>query len=350
MRKEIATAAASILIACTPEILLAQQSDRYAISGNNVAVYNLAGQVTVERGSGSEVVVEVMVGGDHADELLVETGIIRGRNTLRIVYPGDRIVYREMNRGSRMRLRYRDDGTFSDDDRDRGRRVTLAGSGSGIEAHADLKIAVPPGQRITVYLVAGEVSVSGTEGQIYIDTHQAPVSATGTKGLLNIDVGSGSVSVERAEGEVEIDTGSGSVRVSNVNGNRLLVDTGSGSVFGADLTVTDLNVDTGSGSIELIGVRASDLLIDTGSGAVKLGLLSDVNELEVDTGSGGVTISIPESLGAEIEIDTGSGGIDVDFPLSVTRWERSYLRGRIGDGQGRIVIDTGSGGVRLTRS
>jgi len=49
-------------------------------------------------------------------------------------------------------------------------------------------------------------------------------------------------------------------------------------------------------------------------------------------------------------VDTGSGGIDVDFPVEVRTMRRNYFRGRVGDGSGRILIDTGSGGIRLRHS
>jgi hypothetical protein len=80
---------------------------------------------------------------------------------------------------------------------------------------------------------------------------------------------------------------------------------------------------------------------------VEVELLDDVEDLMIDTGSGGVTVRVPANLGAEVEVDTGSGGIDVDVPLEVREVRRNYMRGILGDGQGTIVIDTGSGGVRL---
>lgn len=70
-------------------------------------------------------------------------------------------------------------------------------------------------------------------------------------------------------------------------------------------------------------------------------------DVEVDTGSGSVLLSVPPQLGAEVEIDVGSGGIDFDLPVQVVEMKRTYFRGRIGDGDGRIDIDTGSGGVKL---
>ena len=81
-----------------------------------------------------------------------------------------------------------------------------------------------------------------------------------------------------------------------------------------------------------------------------LELLTDVEQLVVDTGSGSVTVHAPESLGAMVEIDTGSGGIDLDFPLEVTSVRRDRVQGRLGDGEGTILIDTGSGSIRILRS
>ena len=78
-----------------------------------------------------------------------------------------------------------------------------------------------------------------------------------------------------------------------------------------------------------------------------LRLLKNVLLDPQDTGSGGVTVRVPRSLGAEVEIDTGSGGINVDVPFDYRRKDRSYVRGTIGDGEGRIYIDTGSGSVRI---
>ena len=43
---------------------------------------------------------------------------------------------------------------------------------------------------------------------------------------------------------------------------------------------------------------------------------------------------------------TAGGGIDMDMPgVVVTESRRSYLRGRIGDGNGTLRVSTGSGGV-----
>jgi len=335
----------------SPNALHAQASGTYTLTGQTVSIYNLAGVVDIRGGSGSGVRVEVQAGGSDANELTVETGPIGGAETLRVIYPSDRIYYRGSNgfHGT-SDVTVRDDGTFSDNEGRRwrdGRRIRISSRGSGLDAFADMRITVPVGQRVNVYLGVGELTIDNVNGELSVDTGSGRVRSTRTQGHLSVDTGSGSVDVRDAQGDVNIDTGSGSVDVTNVRGQRLIVDTGSGSVSGGVIEVRELNVDTGSGGISLNSVSTTDAMLDTGSGSVQLDLLRDIDNLEIDTGSGGVTIVHPAELGAELYLESGSGGIDFDTPITVRRFNRSSLTGSIGDGRGRIQIDTGSGSIRF---
>jgi DUF4097 and DUF4098 domain-containing protein YvlB len=341
-RRSVAVAAAAVLVVSTPAL---GQTERMTLSGTRVSIHNLAGEVRVEGGSGSDVVVTATRGGNDAARLTFETRTLDGIETLIIRYPWDEIVYPRLNRGSRSDVRVAEDGRLYQGNR----RVRVRGSGGGAEAYADLRIQVPAGKDVAVHNGVGEVEVTGVEADLLIDVSSGPVRATGTRGFLNIDTGSGSVEVSDVIGDLRADTGSGSVGVMDVTGDVVLIDTGSGSVEGSDIQATRLTVDTGSGSIELGSIRAEEILLDTGSGSVEIELLAAMNSLEIDTGSGGVVVYVPADLNAEIEVDTGSGGIDVDFPLTVTQVERTHLVGRIGDGRGQIHIDTGSGSVRLLK-
>jgi lia operon protein LiaG len=334
----------------------AQPTERHAVPGGSVAVYNLAGRVRVEGGSGADVVVEVTRGGADAGRLRIESGPRRDWQTLRVVYPADRVVYPRLgDSGSRTDLRVDEHGFFGDSDesgrgfRFGGDRVQIRGSGAGLEAWADLRVVVPRGKRVAVYLAAGEALVSNVDGDLSIDVHAASITTEHTRGKLNLDTGSGSVRVSDAEGNVNLDTGSGSVTVSNIRGDELRMDTGSGSISGSGIEVRLLDADVGSGGVRLTGVRTSRISLDTGSGTTDVEVLTDVDDVNVDAGSGGVSLRLPANAGAEVEIETGSGGVETDFPIQVSRMERNYLRGRLGDGRGRIKIDSGSGRVRLLK-
>jgi lia operon protein LiaG len=330
-----------------------QATERRTVGGNAVAIYNLAGRMRVEGGGGSDVVVEMTRGGADGGRLRIETGARGEWQALRVVYPSDRIVYPRLGGwGSRTTVEVDAQGYFNDSGswRRGGRdRVEIRASGSGLEAWADLRIVVPRGKRIAVHLAAGEATVANVDGDLEVDVSAATITTEHTRGRLSLDTGSGSVRVSDAQGSVNLDTGSGSVTVADIRGDELRMDTGSGSISARNIEVTALSADVGSGGIRLSGVKASRISLDTGSGATDVELLTDVEDVDVDAGSGPVSLRLPASVGAEVEIETGSGGIETDFPIQVTRWERNYLRGRLGDGRGRIRIDSGSGRVRLIR-
>lgn len=328
-----------------PSILAGQEEVR--LEGRQVAVYNLAGEVEIVAGGGSDVVVQVMRGGGDAQRLEVETIQADGREALVIRYPDDRIVYSEMGRNSRTQLRVRSDGTFGDAGRNRGDEVEIRGSGRGLEAWADLRIMVPAGSDLAVYLAVGRAEARDLESDLSIDTGSGEIEAFGITGRVNMDTGSGSVVAEGIRGDLMVDTGSGSVRVADVQGDDVVMDTGSGEVEARGIQARTVEVDTGSGEITLAQVAAPMVTLDTGSGRVEVELLQDVDDLVIDTGSGSVVIRMPPGIGAEVEVDTGSGGIDVDVPLEVRQVRRDYIRGVLGDGRGSIRVDTGSGSVRL---
>lgn len=333
---------------------LPAQTERHSISGDRVAIYNLAGRLRVEGGSRDEVIVEVTRGGRDGGQLRIEKGAIGGRQTLRVVYPADRIVYPELERGQNTQMNVRSDGTWGDDqrgyrdDRDRD-RVEIRASGSGMEAYADLRVLVPRGQQIVLHQGVGEARVANVDGDLTVDVASADITAERTRGRLNLDTGSGSVNVTDAQGEIILDTGSGGVTINGVRGESLRMDTGSGSIRGGDIDVATLSADVGSGGVRLMRVKAPRVEVDAGSGTTELELLGNVEELKVDAGSGGVTVRLPASVGAEVDVETGSGGIDTDFDVKLTRFERRHMVGRIGDGRGRIRIESGSGSVRLLK-
>jgi hypothetical protein len=324
------------------------QGERYTIHGA-AAVWNVAGTVRVVAGTGSDVVVDVVRRGRDAGKLRVATGEVRGRDAVRVVYPNDDVIYPEMA-SSRVRTRVRSDGTFGGNGGFfSSNEIEVRSSGRGTEAWAEVTVSVPAGRALDVHLVAGDATVSNVEGDLMIDVDAATVSTERTRGRLVVDAGSGRVRVAGAQGDVDLDLGSGPVDLRDVSASRLKVDGGSGSLTGANVASPSMDLDLGSGGARLANVSTRDLKLDSGSGTVDLDLATDVDDVRIDSGSGSVTLHVPSTLGASVDIDTGSGGIETDVPIQVTRKERDHLTGSIGDGKGRIVIDGGSGAVRILK-
>lgn len=335
--------------------LWAQQVERYALSEEEVAIYNLAGEIRLEPGTGGDVMVQVTRGGADAAKVKVMRGRRDGMQTLRFIYPENRIQYGKMSDGSSTQLRVRDDGTFGGDHEDghdrkrEGKQVTIAARGGGLDAYADLRVAVPQGRQVAVYLGAGKVAVTNVNGDLTIDVASAPVTSSNTRGELEVRVGSGAVQVTQARGDLSLNTGSGAVTVSDVRGESISIESGSGEVTVTSLRSNDLRIDTGSGNIQATGLLAPQVSLETGSGSVTADLSGEVWNVNVETGSGDVTLKVPPTLAAEVDIETSSGDIETDFEVAVTRHARDHMTGRIGDGGGKIAIETGSGGIKLVK-
>jgi hypothetical protein len=342
---------------------LAAQTSRHVLKGDSVAVYNLVGELRVEGGSGGDVVVEVQRGGADADKLDVQTGPLRGRETLRVLYPDDVIVMPDWGRGWNTTLRVRDDGTFGDDDgwegegRHRhgwsgeGHEVRITGrSRSGLEAYADLRVTIPKGKTVGLYLGVGKTFVTNVDGNIRVSVASADVSTDRTRGSLRVGTGSGNVDLRTASGDVRLETGSGDITASGVEGATLRLGTGSGNVTLRDGKATTLHIETGSGSIDATTTSGDDLSFETGSGDVDVALVNTFRSVRIETGSGDVTLKVPPTLGAEVDLDTGSGDIDLGgLTLQVRRIEHDHVTGTLGDGKGRLSVETGSGNVHLQK-
>ena len=340
----------------------AAQSSRHVLKGDSVAIYNLVGELRVEPGSGggSDVVVEVQRGGADAAKLEIQAGPLRGRETLRIIYPDDVIAMPEWGRGWNTTLRVRDDGTFGDDGerggRGRGLRrdgheVRITGrSRGGLEAFADLRVMVPAGKTISLNVGVGKTFVSNVDGDIRVWVASADVAADRTRGSLRVSTGSGNVDLRTASGDVTLETGSGELTVSGMQGTRLRLETGSGNITLTDGKADNLHVETGSGDIEATAAAGDELSFETGSGNVDVALNSAFRSLRVSTGSGDVTLKVPPTAGAEVDLETGSGDIDLGgLTLQVRRIAADHVSGTLGDGKGRLSVETGSGNVRLLK-
>jgi len=337
----------------------AAQTTRQVLKGDSVAVYNLVGELRVEPGSGSAVTVEIRRCGVDADKLEVQTGPLRGRETLRIIYPDDLIVLPDWGRGWSTSLRVRDDGTFGDG-RDwhgggvfrEGREVRITGRGrrDGLEAFADLRVAVPAGKSVALYLGVGKAFVTNVDGAIRVSVATADVAAERTRGSLRIATGSGNVDLRDGAGDVTLASGSGNVTASGVRGTRLQLETGSGNISVSDAKAAEFHVETGSGDVDATGAEGDDLSFETGSGNVDVALTATFRSLTIETGSGDVTLKVPPAVGAEVDLGTGSGDIDLGgLTLQVRRIEHDRVTGTLGDGRGRLSIETGSGNVRLVK-
>ena len=180
--------------------------------------------------------------------------------------------------------------------------------------------------------------------QVVFDASSGGFEVGEVEGALSIDVSSGDATIERVRGErLVYDASSGDLEVGWADVEQLVFDASSGDLAAGRVT-GEVIAKTSSGDVEL-GTVGGRLVASTSSGSVEATLLKAA-PVAVDTGSGSVTLRLARGLGAELSADGGSVRIDgeVGFAGSV---EDGKARGRVGAGGPSVVVNTGSGSIRI---
>jgi len=189
------------------------------------------------------------------------------------------------------------------------------------------------------------------DADLQIDTGDGSVTTQSVNGKVKIHTGDGSVRAQEVSGDVDIDTGDGSITVDGAKGE-IRLRTGDGHIDARNL---DGKVDalSGDGHIKLDG-RLDALSVKTGDGSIDARLQpgSKVNSgWSVRTGDGSVDIVLPADLQANIDASTNDGHISLGIPVTVEgTFSNSQIHGKMNGGGQPLVIHTGDGSIRLSKS
>lgn len=319
--------------------------------GENWAVENLAGRMSITAGSGSTVTATVTVhgGSDELASLIKVEQVVgnKGRMTLRVIYPLDQhTTYRYSGNGKTGGQSFWglfDGGTSTLEYA--GRRVKVSGK-DGVLLYADVEVQVParlgPGHlRNSV----GRIDARGIEGDLTFDTASGDLDLKDLKGKIGADTGSGDVHIADVTGSLDCDTGSGDVTIEGFEGDLLSADVGSGDISIRAGKVDKVDLDTGSGDVNLKSADVGELRADTGSGDVTFDIDGGALTRAVfSTGSGDVRLRLGPNASFEARVSQGSGDMDNRLPDAVPIVRgREVVGYKRGDGRAKIDVSTGSG-------
>jgi hypothetical protein len=210
---------------------------------------------------------------------------------------------------------------------------------------------VPPGQRIRAESGSGSVEVKGAAGDCSLEAAFGDLKVLGVRGAqLRLRTSSGTVQVEDATAEsIEIDSAFGEVRLVGVRGD-LDVQAGSGDVAVKGFSGGRCELQTGFGDIDARGTFL-DLTAKTSSGRVAV--LAEPGSTitrpwTLRSSFGDVELRVPQDFDCNVFAETSFGSVTSDVTLR-ERGKRSDRRmsGEIGEGGGRITLQTSSGDVRI---
>jgi len=175
------------------------------------------------------------------------------------------------------------------------------------------------------------------------------VTATGREGTLDVQTLSGDVRLTSTRGHVRVSTLGGDIVAEGASGGLTL------SSHGGDVLVTDARgavaVRSLSGDLVLERSRAREVRADAQAGDVRFsGEIAEDGRYAFLSHAGDVILELRDPVDAEVSVSTFHGDFRSDFPVVAS----GFSSGRpfafeLGTGAARIRIETFSGEVRLVR-
>jgi DUF4097 and DUF4098 domain-containing protein YvlB len=201
----------------------------------------------------------------------------------------------------------------------------------GVPTEVDFKLTVPAWMALELSGVYTDVEVSGTKGDVKVETVQGDVTVTGGSGFVQLQSVEGEVKLSGASGKIEVSAVNQGVEVSNVQG--------------------ELSVEGVNGNISISGSTASSVEASTVNGEISFdGELKKDGRYQFSTHSGDISVGIPERSDVEVSVSTYSGDFDSTFPVSFTKSRRGRtFEFKLGAGSAQLEIESFQGTVELHR-
>ena len=196
------------------------------------------------------------------------------------------------------------------------------------------EVSVPEGVRVITKAVSGDISVTGTKGELEAGSVSGDVTVSDVPRRVEASSVSGSVSVGRVQGDLRASSVSGDLQVTDVSG--------------------EVTAETVSGELTLNRIRSRYVRSESVSGTVEFdGSIESNGRYEFHSHSGDVMLTVPDGMGATISVETYSGSIDSDFPITLAPGQE-LGKGRrfdftVGNGSARVTAETFSGNITISK-
>jgi DUF4097 and DUF4098 domain-containing protein YvlB len=209
-------------------------------------------------------------------------------------------------------------------------RVDQEGALGRSMVDASYDVSVPRGTRLRLQSASGNVTASGSQGEIAATTVSGAIDVSGGRRQVTLESVSGPIRASQLAGDLRAQNVSGSVRAENVSGR--------------------IEAWTVRGGIRLIGLRSNDVRAETASGEiVYAGRVATGGTYDFESHSGPIRLTIPPNPGAHFRLETVSGVVQADVPVDTVPAAAGRKRGRveftIGDGRAKVTARTFSGRI-----
>jgi len=273
-------------------------------------VANIAGDITISRGSGADATIEVVK--------TARAGTVDGAKSML-----DAVQVDIVERAGRAEVR--------------SRYPSPDGSRRNLNVQVSYTITAPVNTRVTAKSVSGNIKINDIKGDVSAESVSGDVriGGSGRVGIAKSVSGSVEVADTQIDGTLEAGSVSGDVLLRRVSARRIDSNSVSGAVTMEDVQCERIDAQSISGLVALSGPLAKG-----GRYALK-------------SHSGEVTVAVSGSTGFELEASSFSGQVRSDLPITThgvdTGRRQRTLSGSYGDGSAILELTTFSGNVVISK-
>jgi hypothetical protein len=200
-------------------------------------------------------------------------------------------------------------------------------------APTTLELHVPKAASLDVNVISAPLVIDGMDG--------GSIEVNTVSGKARINARTPSLKVDSVSGGIEQAGHAGQAELQTVSGEILAPALGS-----------SVDLQTISGRIQASGGPWQKLTLSTVSGDVQLsGGLASGGSIGIDSMSGDVQLQLPANTSGTLHASSFSGDLRSDFgtPTEPEHGPGSSLDVRLGDGHGKINVETFSGDLRVRK-
>jgi DUF4097 and DUF4098 domain-containing protein YvlB len=237
---------------------------------------------------------------------------------------------------------------------------------------------------------SGSVEAKNIEGPVNLDTSYGSVNCRNITGdNITVKSSSGSITAEIIKGSAQLTTSYGSITCADISDGDIKLKTSSGKIKLSNVSFDDCDAHTSYGSIISDGLKGKSIKLHSDSGSINLTESSanttslftsyggitcrqiTINDITAKSGSGNLDIvcsestpaqivavlvtsygnidfAAPSSFTGQVDLSTSYGSIRTNRPITINGdINKKELKGTIGEGNGKLHLQTGSGSIIL---
>lgn len=187
----------------------------------------------------------------------------------------------------------------------------------GIFCSASYTILVPQDTEITGHVRHGDITISGIEAAIDVESRHGNIDISDVTGNLDLASHHGSLELTGIIGNIDIDTRHGDVDATDIAGSvTVLSHHGSVNLSGGEEFV---DITTRHGDLVVEDSIAQTLRLNTHHGSVNVSTtIAGPETAEIETRHGGIEVQVPGgALPYDVRTNSNSGSVDVDIATEI---------------------------------